>query len=94
MKRNLLQDFIFLRLFFPLLLISSCSSGQEKQEKMDKEKLKEHLIRANKMFVSNQSDDIDDYVKRHNLQMDTTATGLRIKIEKKAEEENRNRKIQ
>jgi FKBP-type peptidyl-prolyl cis-trans isomerase len=65
-----------------MLLFFSCSSGQEKSQQVDKAKMKEQLIRANKLFVSNQSDDIDDYVKRNHLQMDTTATGLRIKIEK------------
>jgi FKBP-type peptidyl-prolyl cis-trans isomerase FkpA len=75
--------FFIMLLMIPLLLIASCTSGQENQEKMDKKKLKEHLIRANKMYMNKQSDDIDDYVKRHQLNMDTTATGLRIKIEKR-----------
>lgn len=65
-----------------LLFFFSCTSGQEKSQQVDREKMKEQLIRANKLFVSNQSDDIDDYVKRNHLQMDTTATGLRIKIDK------------
>jgi|SRR6185436_131469 len=82
MKNNAIRVFFVLVLIFPLLLITSCTSGQENGEKMDKQKLKEHLIRANKINVKNQSDDIDDYIKRHHLQMDTTATGLRIKIEK------------
>src|ERR1051325_3771432 len=66
-----------------MLFLFSCSSGQEKTEQPDRQKLKEQLIRANKLFVANQSDAIDDYVKRHQLKMDTTATGLRIKIERK-----------
>ncbi|HKR06425.1 MAG TPA: FKBP-type peptidyl-prolyl cis-trans isomerase [Bacteroidia bacterium] len=82
MKKKFLPGYAIMLLLFPLLFISSCSSGQENQEKMDKEKLKETLIRANKLYMNKQSDDIDDYVKRHHLQMDTTATGLRIKIDK------------
>ena len=83
MKNKPKYNFILFTLFFPLLFITSCSSGQQNQEKMDKAKLKEHLIRANKIYMNKQSDDIDEYVKRHDLKMDTTATGLRIKIEKK-----------
>ncbi|MEO5569526.1 MAG: FKBP-type peptidyl-prolyl cis-trans isomerase [Bacteroidia bacterium] len=85
MKKKFSSALIILSLLLPLLFFFSCSSGQENNQQLDKEKLKEQLIRANKLFVNNQSDAIDDYVKRHDLQMDTTSTGLRIKIEKKGD---------
>lgn len=77
--------------FITILIFSwflgGCSSSNEQKHnnnksKEEQAKLKEHLMNANKIFNANQLDDIDDYVQRHQFRIDTTATGLRIKINK------------
>lgn len=83
MTKKIKITFLVLALIFPLLFQTSCSSGQQNNEHTEKANMKEHLIQANKIFMNNQSDAINEFIKRHELVMDTTSSGLRIKIAKK-----------
>jgi FKBP-type peptidyl-prolyl cis-trans isomerase len=47
------------------------------EERMDEEKLKEHLINANRIMVKDEMSEIADFILRHQLKMDSTGTGLR-----------------
>jgi FKBP-type peptidyl-prolyl cis-trans isomerase len=48
--------------------------------KLPAEKIKERLINANKIIVDKESEEIDDYILRHHLKMNTSGTGLRYLI--------------
>lgn len=67
-------------LLWIFLLFISCTGDDVQQQKINKKELNEKLIRANKQFVKNQLEDIDGYIERKGLKMDTTATGLRYFI--------------
>ncbi len=61
----------------------SCSSGTHREHKaLSPAETKERLIRANRQFVKNQLDDIQDYIARHGYKMDSTQTGLQYQIKK------------
>lgn len=81
MQKRLTPSILFIVTVIPVFFFS-CSSGQESNRKMDKEEIKEHLIKANKIFIVNEAGGINDYIERHGLVMDTTPTGLRVKVER------------
>lgn len=84
-KIDLLKKIFFAILIYPAFLFISCHREEKPDavsEEVEKAKLKETLVRANKIFTGYQMDDIDEYVHRHQLEMDTTLSGLRIKINK------------
>lgn len=66
--------------YFLLLVFFSCDSTNEKQKKIDEEKLRDPLIILNKTAVEKESEQIDMYVKRHNWDVIKTGTGLRYMI--------------
>ena len=63
-------------LFF--LFISGCG-GSKKPDK-DPATVDEKLMNANKIYVKQESDEIDQYVKHKDWKMTTTGTGLRYMI--------------
>lgn len=78
-KKNLNIIFLFL-----VLLVASCGRKHKKNTaEFNPNDFNEPLINANKMYVERESDEINQYVKRHNLNMTTTGTGLRYMIYKK-----------
>ncbi len=67
-------------LLFILVIFNQCGQqGPEKQFK-DPSEYKESLIKANQEAVREESGQIDDYIRRHNLDMETTSTGIRMMI--------------
>lgn len=71
-------------LFSPLLFINACNSSEQDQGNIDKGRLKEELIKANKVFVEEESEDIDAYIERAGYKMQVTETGLRYMFLKKS----------
>ena len=71
-----------------LILVNSCefnntaekSHGRNQQVSSD-----EALEKANKYLIRTEKEDIDNYIRRHQLEMTETGTGLRYKIIEKGE---------
>ena len=61
------------------LFIGSCHHEQQ-QQMVSQDSLKEHLIKANKISIENESKLIDDFISRHQWKMTLTGTGLRYEI--------------
>lgn len=72
----------------PLLIILSSMSGcnrdtQQHPEKVENpEQYNEQLVNVNKGMVQKESEEIENYIKRHNWEMQSTGTGLRYQIYK------------
>ena len=85
----------FNKLYFLFLLLSSmlffsCGDSHKKSAKQPdiySKDFQNKLVEANKMYVKQESDEIDQYVVHHGWQMITTGTGLRYMITKKGEGE-------
>ncbi|HLG33445.1 MAG TPA: FKBP-type peptidyl-prolyl cis-trans isomerase [Bacteroidia bacterium] len=69
--------FLFSLLF--LFLFSSLKCNP-RDEKLDEQKLKEHLINANRIMVKDERQEIEEFLTHHNWNMDSTGTGLRYMI--------------
>ena len=73
----------YIHLLFYLIIVSCGRNTYEKMSrKTNPDSLTESLVNANRMHVKRQSDEIDQYVKNHNWQMNVTGTGLRYMIYK------------
>lgn len=59
------------------------STEQAKQVNIRSKEFQDKLIEANKIYVKQESDEIDQYVKRKGWNMITTGTGLRYMITSK-----------
>ena len=71
---------------FVLGLVESCSNKNSSSKNTPTQRqLQEPLINANKIYVKQESDEIDQYVRNHNYNVTTTGTGLRYMIYKKGE---------
>lgn len=70
----------FLKLFILALVLFCSSCGNRNAKTVTPETLKEPLISANKKYVVQEADEIEQYIKRHNLDMKKTGTGLRYMI--------------
>lgn len=82
-KGKVVAWFIFL---FAIAVFQSCGDGHKKTTKntnMQSKEFQDKLINANKMYVNQESDEIDQYVKHRGWKMTTTGTGLRYMITKK-----------
>lgn len=79
---------LFLLSAFVLLVFCSCSEQSPKpvQPASDRQ-IKESLERANRYLVNDEEEDIDNYVRRHQLDMVATGTGLRYQIVEKGKDE-------
>jgi len=69
-------------LFVILSSMSSCNRDtQQHPEKVENpEQYNDQLVNVNKTMVENESVEIENYIKRHNWQMQSTGTGLRYLI--------------
>lgn len=79
-----------INIFVFVIVASGFSAGchhsentHAKQVNIESSAFKEKLIDANKIYVKQESDEIDQYVAHHNWNMITTGTGLRYMITKK-----------
>lgn len=68
-----------------LLLLASCGSSSDKKskEEIDPKQFKQALEKVNKYEVQKESDEIDQYIARHNWKMERTGTGVRYLFIKK-----------
>lgn len=69
-------------------LFQSCGDAHKKTAKQTNiysKDFQDKLVEANKMYVKQESDEIDQYVAHHGWQMTTTGTGLRYMITKKGD---------
>lgn len=69
-----------------LFVIYSCGDSHRKTAKntnIQGKEFQNKLIEANKMYVKQESDEIDQYVRHRGWNMTTTGTGLRYMITKK-----------
>ena len=68
------------------LIVLSSMSGcnrdtQQHPEKVEHpEQYNDQLVNVNKGMVAKESEEIENYIKRHNWQMQSTGTGLRYQI--------------
>ena len=77
MKQELKNIFLFSVASIFLFTSLKCNRNEEKP---DDQKLKEHLMNANRIMVKDERQDIEEFLTRHNWQMDSTGTGLRFWI--------------
>jgi len=68
---------------FLLLALIACNHDHPNSGIKDRDKYEESLIQANRQAVAAENEQIDDYIRRHNLNMISTPTGLRYQILKK-----------
>lgn len=74
---------LFSFLFSIFLFLDACGDGHRqtsKQVNINSKEFQDKLIEANKMYVKQESDEIDQYVAHRGWQMITTGTGLRYMI--------------
>jgi len=74
-------------IFIGLMIFSySCIHDQNKPSKsntqIDEKQLQESVLKANRYLVRTENEDISQYIKRHQLQMTETGSGLRYQITK------------
>lgn len=80
----------FVILLVYLSLAQSCGDSHIKtagNTNIQSKEFQDKLIDANKMYVKQESDEIDQYVKHRGWKMTTTGTGLRYMITKKGDGE-------
>jgi len=82
MIARIIFHFSFLVLCYSIF---SCSPPPEKKKEIDPSQFKEQLVKVNKYQVEKESDEINQYIVRHNWKMETTGTGLRYLFLKKGE---------
>jgi FKBP-type peptidyl-prolyl cis-trans isomerase len=66
-----------------LAAFTQCRQDSGSFKKHDHASLEEPLIKANKEAVRLENEQINDYISRHKLEMQTTSTGVRFSITKK-----------
>lgn len=82
-----MNNFFKYLLFVLLFGFMACDHGQDAQMKTDPNALKKSMEKANRYLVNDEESDIEDYVKRHGLNMVSTGTGLRYAILKQGSEQ-------
>lgn len=81
---------IGLYLFLGAFLLLACGDSQKKSAQninIQSKEFQDKLIDANKMYVKQESDEIDQYVRHRAWNMTTTGTGLRYMIIKQGDGE-------
>lgn len=79
---KMISFFNILSVLAIVIVFLSCdrSTNSKSQQQIDKESISESLIEINRELLSQESAMIDDYVKRNNLDVIKTGTGLRYQI--------------
>ena len=81
-KKNIIL--LFIRIILLSFIFASCGKNNKSSRNADTSFLHEPLINANKMYVEKESNEINEFIKKHQLEMNTSGTGLRYLIYKKA----------
>ncbi len=72
------------------LFCVSCNNAQKESQNISTEDYKDPLLKANQHMVKVENEDINNYIRRHYWDMQTTATGLRYMIYKNGKGKNVN----
>lgn len=75
-----MKDYCRYMILLVLLALFSCEEQPEKSNPVSKSTMKNSMETANRYLVSEEEEDIANYVQRHGLEMITTGTGLRYQI--------------
>lgn len=67
-------------ILFVLLCLFSCGEAPKKPVSIPKDQMKSSMEKANRYLLNEENTDIDNYVRRHGLDMVSTGTGLRYQI--------------
>ena len=70
----------YLILILLLALFSCGDKNPNKPQPIPKQDMKSSMEKANRYLLNEEEEDIENYVKRHGLDMTTTGTGLRYQI--------------
>lgn len=71
-----------------LLSLLACDGPSQKESKpITKGEMKSSMEKANRYLLSEEQEDIANYIQRHGLEMTTTGTGLRYQILKQGSEQ-------
>ena len=70
----------YLSLLLLILLFACGEKPQEPQQPVSKGDMKSSMEKANRYLVSEEEEDIANYIARHGLDMTVTGTGLRYQI--------------
>ncbi len=65
---------------FLLVALFSCRHSSDTKKNVDNKQLKESLEKVNRYLVKDESEEIDNYIRRHGLEMIATGTGLRYAV--------------
>ena len=76
MKILIKNKFPFLILL--VFVLSSCKNHTTTTNHMTDQEINEHLTNANKLRVQKESQQIDEFVNKHQFKVERTGTGLRI----------------
>ncbi|MFH0893177.1 MAG: FKBP-type peptidyl-prolyl cis-trans isomerase [Bacteroidota bacterium] len=71
---------ILITLLFTLFLAACGGDTETKKPDVDYNQVRDPLINANKMINQSEEDQIKGYIKRHQLMMEKTTSGLRYQI--------------
>lgn len=72
-----------------LLALFSCEDKTPKQpQSLPKDEMKSSMEKANRYLLNEEEGDIENYVKRHGLNMTSTGTGLRYQVLKQGSEQS------
>jgi FKBP-type peptidyl-prolyl cis-trans isomerase len=74
--------YIFLTMFLAAFFfgLPSCKTKNEKKKKINRQELKESLIKANAKLVKSEADAINGYIDRTGLEMQKTGSGMYFAI--------------
>lgn len=72
----------YFMLFFIFLSIASCkrNSSEKNEQTLNRERLKEQLVKVNKVQTYSEQSQIEDFLKRYQYPMQESKTGLRYYI--------------
>ena len=78
--RRFSANFIYV-FTFSVILFCSCNNNQQdngipQNHKPTQKEVKESLIKSHQMYVKQETDEITQYIKRHNYTMQATSTGI------------------
>ena len=77
----------YLILMLLLALFSCDDKTPKKPQSLPREELKNSMEKANRYLLNEEEEDIENYVRRHGLEMTSTGTGLRYQILKQGSEQ-------
>lgn len=62
------------------ILLCSCAEKPKEKSQVSDSQIKESLEKANRYLANDEEEDINNYITRHQLHMESTGTGMRYQI--------------